>query len=104
MEADAALVGADGAVHLHAVAAVDVDAAAVVRPGDTEHDDPFGLHHPFQDLEVHQVGIGGHIGGHAFHHFADGLVEFLLARVACNHAGHEPVDVVLGEFVHFIYT
>ncbi len=104
MEADAALVGADGAVHLHAVAAVDVDAAAVVRPGDTEHDDTLGFDHPFQDLEVHQVGIGGHVGGHALHHFADGLVEFLLARVARNHAGHEPVDVVLGEFVHFIYT
>ena len=104
METDAALVGADGAVHLHAVAAVDVDAAAVVGPGDAEHDDALGFDHPFQDLELHQVRIGGHVGGQALHHFADGLVEFLLARVARDHAGHEPVDVVLGEFVHFIYT
>ena len=104
METDTALVGADGAVHLHAETAVDLDFAPVVHPRDAEDDDPLGFDHPLHDLEIKQVGISGDVGSNAFHDFADSLVEFLLARVARNDACHEPVDVVLGEFVHYIYT
>ena len=104
VEADTSLVGTDGAVHLDAVATVDVDFAAVVRPGDTEHDDSFGLYDPFHDFEIHQMGIGGDVRCHAGDDLPDGLVEFLFTRVPCDHAGHEPVNIVLGESVHFIYT
>ena len=50
MEAQAALVGADGAVHLDAVAPVDLDLALVVDPGDAEHDDALGLDDALEDL------------------------------------------------------
>ena len=45
----AALVGADGAVELHAEAAVDLDLALVVHPGHAEHDLALGLHDALQD-------------------------------------------------------
>ena len=50
MEAQAALVGPDGAVHLDAVAAVDLHLAVAVDPGDAEHDDAFRLDHALEDL------------------------------------------------------
>ena len=37
------LVGADGAVVLHAVTAIDLHVALVVNPGDAEHDDALGF-------------------------------------------------------------
>ena len=40
VEAQPALVRADGAVHLNPVAPVDLHLAGVVHPGDPEHDDP----------------------------------------------------------------
>src|ERR1022692_4571187 len=43
MEAQSALVGADGAVHLDAEAAINLHFALVVEPGHAEHQDSFGL-------------------------------------------------------------
>ena len=45
MEAQAALVGADSAVRLHAVAAVDLHLALVVLPRHAEHHDALRLDH-----------------------------------------------------------
>ena len=49
VEAEAALVGADGAVELDAVAAVDADLALVVHPGHAEDDGALGLDDPLED-------------------------------------------------------
>src|ERR1019366_4939166 len=43
MEAQSTFVGADGAVHLDAEAAIDLHFALVVEPGHAEHQDSFGL-------------------------------------------------------------
>ena len=48
MEAQAALVRADGAVVLHAVAAVDMRRSAVILPDDTELDHALRLHHALE--------------------------------------------------------
>ncbi len=50
VEAQAALVGADRAVHLDAEAAVDLDLALVVHPRHAEHDHALGLDDPLEDL------------------------------------------------------
>ena len=47
MEAKAALVGTDGGVELHAVAAVDTDLSAVIHPGNAEHDHTLRLREAF---------------------------------------------------------
>ena len=57
MKSEAALVRADGAVHLDAETAVDLDLALVVHPRHAEHDDPFGLEDPLHDLRLPILGI-----------------------------------------------
>ena len=48
MEAQSALVGADGAVHLDAETTVDLNVALIVEPGHAEHDDALGLDNSFE--------------------------------------------------------
>ena len=48
MQAQAALVRANGTVKLDTIAPVDLNLTLVVHPWYTEHDDPFRLHVPFQ--------------------------------------------------------
>ena len=100
MEADAALVGADGAVHLHAVAAVDLDLAPVVEPRHAEDDDPFGFGDAFQNLHPLEYGAGHDVRGQRFGHLADGLVELRFAGIARDQPGHEILDVLFGLVVH----
>ena len=63
MEAQAALVGADGAVHLDAEAAVDLYLALVVDPGDAEHDDALGHADALEDLGLAVLGVLVEDGG-----------------------------------------
>src|SRR5690606_9941568 len=74
VEAQAALVGAEGGVELDPEAPVDLYLTAVVDPGNAEDDLPFGLAEAF-DQRV--VGIGGMARDHgtqALQHLAHGLV------------------------------
>src|SRR5690606_13530252 len=48
VEPESAFVGADGRVHLYAVAAVYVDLSVVVGPAHPEGDHPLRLNHPLQ--------------------------------------------------------
>ena len=57
MEAQSALVGADGAVELAAVTGVGVHVSVVVRPDDAEGEHSFRLHHPAQDVGLLVSGI-----------------------------------------------
>ncbi len=106
MEADAALVRADGAVALHTEAAVHLNFSTVVHPGDAEDDDALRLDDALQDFLVHELGVGGDIRCHALHDFADGLVEFGFSGVAGDDLPHETFDVIAGKVVHKrgIYT
>lgn len=76
------LVGADGAVHLHAVAAVDLDLAFVIEPGHTENDDALGFRDAFQNFHFLQYGARHDVGSQRFGDLADGLVEFRLIGIA----------------------
>ena len=82
MEPQTALVGADGAVELDAVAVVHLNLALVVHPGNTEHDDPLGGDQTLQEgvLAV-QVFIFFDDHAQGFQNFGDGLQEFRLVRV-----------------------
>ena len=48
MEAQTALVGADGAVELDTVAPVDLGLTGIVHPSDPELNGPLGLDHPLK--------------------------------------------------------
>ena len=97
MEAEAALIGTDGAVELDAVAEVRLDLAPVVHPGYPEREDAVGLDHPFDDLRLLEFGM---LVVHLFDGFEDflhGLKVLFLKRilrlelrhdVLCSHDGN----------------
>ena len=83
MKAQAALVRADGAVHLDAETAVDLELALVVDPGHPEHDDALGFHDALQNLVLGILGILGDEPIQGFEDLPDRLMELQLARVLC---------------------
>ena len=73
MEAQAALVGADGGVKLHPVAPVHLDLAAVVHPGHPEHHNALRLHHAADDILLLIAGVGLHNGLQGLQHLLHSL-------------------------------
>ncbi|MCY1438556.1 hypothetical protein D9M71_547610 [compost metagenome] len=92
MEAQAALVRADGAVHLDAEAAIDLHLAMIVDPGNTEGHRTFGLAHAFENARLQVVRVGFQKGPEATQYFFDCLVEFRLVGVAFFQASEEAFD------------
>ena len=82
MEAQAALIGADGRVELDAVAAVDLDLTGVVHPGHTEHDDALGLDKALDQAGLLVLGVGSHNGLQALEDLLNSLQKLLLLGVA----------------------
>ena len=90
VEADAALVGADGVVELHPVAPVHMQVVVVVGPGDAEADNPVGLRHALQHPDLRIDGVLLDERDDRPGDFVHRLVELALARIA----GHDPVHEV----------
>ena len=97
VEAQAALVRADGGIELHAVTTVDLHLAFVVGPGDAE------LHHAlrFDDalehtvLLVFRVLCDDRLKG--VEHFVDGLQKFGLIAIAGHDLVVDALDVLVSE-------
>ena len=87
VEAQPALVRADGAVHLDPVAAVDLDLAVAVGPSDAEHDDAFGLGHALQYLGLLVFGILLDVRPDGLRNLRHGLVEFSFRGIALLERG-----------------
>ncbi|MNV15153.1 hypothetical protein D3C71_1058660 [compost metagenome] len=92
MEAQPALVRADGAVHLDAETAIDLHLAVIVDPGNPKHDRPLRLTDALQNARGQVARIGFEKRPQAAQNFFDGLVEFRLIRVAFFQAGKEGFD------------
>ena len=82
MEAQAALVGADGRVELDAVAAVHLDLAVVVHPGHAEHDHALRLNDALDQAVLFQLGAGLDDRLQAFQNFVHRLQKLFLLGVA----------------------
>ena len=88
VEAQSALVGADGRVELHAVAQVHLHLALVVDPGHAERDDALGLHQSLDELCLLELGV---LVIHFFdteQHLVYGLQVLFLSRVFGLKLGH----------------
>src|SRR5450756_518162 len=92
VQAQAALVGANGAVHLHAIALVDLDLALVVDPGHAEHDDPLRLGDALEDLGLAVLRLLVEHGLEGLRNLHDGLMELRLTGVLGPEFGHEFVN------------
>jgi len=101
METQAALVGADRGVELHAEAAVDLDLALVVYPRDAEHDQALRLNDAVDDAVLLQLRTGFDNRLKALEDFENRLLKFRLVRVALLHGLVHALEVRIGE-CHFI--
>ncbi len=57
MEAQSALIGADGAVELHTVTQVHLHLTLVIHPRHAERDDPLRLHDTLDNLGLLKLGM-----------------------------------------------
>ena len=81
VEAKAALVRTERAVHLHAEPRLMWTLAAVVLPGHPEHDHALGLDDPLEDLCFGEIGPPLHDEVKALEDFFDRLVELRFCGV-----------------------
>ena len=94
MEADPALVRAEGAVELGAVAPVDVDFAVVIGPADAERDAAFRFHDAFQEFFFTIVAfVLGDDGRDRVQNFSHRLVEFGFTRISLQDGFHDFIYV-----------
>ena len=96
MEAQSALVGADGAVHLDAESTVDLNVALVVEPRHAEHDDALGLDNSFEQTRRLILGVFRKDQPERVEHFCYRLVEFGLGGILRFHTDHHGFNVVRG--------
>ena len=97
MEAQAALVGADGAVVLDAEAAVDSRLPLVVHPGDAELDHALGLDKALEQTGLLPLGVLVDHELEGLEHLAHGLQELGLAGVAAFDLGVYTVEILTVE-------
>jgi len=98
MKPHAALVGADGAVHLDAIALVELDRTRVVDPGNAEEEHTLRLGHTLEDLGRAVLRVSLDHGLERLHDLHDGLMKLRLAGVLGREFGHEFVN----EFAHVV--
>ena len=93
VEAQAALVGAERGVELHAVAAVHLHLAGVIDPGDAEHDDALRLDQALEQagLLVRRIGVNGRCDAREY--LVGGLNELRLVGVASLELVDHPLRV-----------
>ena len=100
VEPNTSFIGTDSAVHLYAVAAVDLDLALVVEPGHAEDDDALGFGDAFEHLHLAQDGVHDDVLRQRFGNLLHRLMKFGFTGVFGNDSGHEFVDKFLCFFLH----
>ena len=97
MEAQTALVGADRGVVLYTVAAVDMDDAVVVRPGDTEFYHTLRFHKAFQQAGLLPFGMLVDNKLKRFKNLAHGLQKFRLVGITFLNLGVYALEIFVGK-------
>ncbi|CAH0327520.1 hypothetical protein SRABI128_06187 [Microbacterium sp. Bi128] len=85
VESQATLIGAQRRIELHPEAAVDLEAAGVVRPRHAEDDLPFGLAEPLEDSSFKELRVAVVHRSETFKDLDDCLVELHFAGIPCQH-------------------
>ena len=93
MEAQTALVGADGGIELNAEAAVYMDLARVVGPGDPELYHALGLGEALDETQLFILGVLLYNGLQRLQHLVNGLEKLLLALVAGLDLGNNSFQI-----------
>src|SRR5208283_4512008 len=94
MEAQAAFVGADRAVHLNTETAIDLDIALVIKPRYAEHQDALGFHDALEDPRGNIFRMSLQHQTQRLEYFLDCLMKFWLGWVLRLHQCHNIVNVI----------
>src|SRR5690606_7404405 len=102
VEAQAALVGTDRVVVLHAVAALDMHVAGIVLPADAERHDAVRLRDAAHDLGRLVDLLVGDEAEDVLRHVLHRLDEFRLVRIVLLHGLHERREIDVLRLSHFL--
>src|SRR6267142_7108999 len=94
MEAQPSFVGADGAVHLDAESAIDLDLSEIIEPRNTEHDDALGLDDAFENAGFPIFRMPLEHQSQRVENLLDSLVEFRLGGILGLHQGEYLFNVI----------
>ena len=95
MEAQAALVRADGAVHLNAESAIDLDFALIIEPRNAEHDDALGFDDALENARRPDIrDAAASTSRRESKTSCNGLVEFGLGGILGLHLRHDLFNVI----------
>jgi hypothetical protein len=92
MKAQAAFVGANRTVKLHAITSVNLNFAFVINPGNSERDGSFWFYDSFKNLALNHAGILLIFFPDGFDDFVNGLMKFGFVRVFGFYHVHEFSD------------
>ncbi len=81
MKTQAAFVGAERAVHLHAKTAINLNLAFVIDPGDSELNHPLGLDQAFEDFSISILLVTLDDRTDRFEHFSHRLKKLRLVGI-----------------------
>ena len=95
VETNAAFVGADGAVVLHTVTAVDMYFAVVIHPGNTEFQNSLGLNKTLNQSCLFPLGMLVDYQLKRFKHFFDRLKKLRFMGVAFLNLGINPLQIIV---------
>ena len=93
METETALVRSDRGVELDAIAAVDLNDAVVVNPGNAEHDSALRLDHTLKNSGLFVLGISFNYRGEGRENLFNRLDEFRFVSVFRLNIGENLLDV-----------
>ena len=94
MEAQAAFVGPDGAIHLDAKSAVDLCLSLIVEPRDAEHNHALRLNHALKDARIAVFRVFLQYKAKRFENLLHSLVKLRLRRIFRLNGVHDLFDVV----------
>src|SRR5690606_26664935 len=100
MKTETTFIWANGAIHLYAIAAVNLNLSPITDPSNPELNDPLRLQHPLQQAVLHVFGVLLQKRPQAEQNFFYGLMKFGFVGIALANA----VEHMLKGFTHSFRT
>ncbi len=95
METDAALVGADGTVHLHTETAVDLYVSIIVQPRNAEDDHTLRLGDALEDFLIDQIRPVNDVVGQRRRNYSNSLMELGFPGILGLDCGHDSKKITI---------
>src|SRR5437868_2387070 len=95
METQSAFVRSNGAAHLDAETAIDLENSFIINPWNTEHDNTLRFSDTLKNLGPLIFRMIFYERNNCRGYFKNSLVKFFFAGIFCNYELHKPVNLLL---------